>query len=95
MQSSRYLVPTLQMVHLMLAISVRIQGLNVTPTLSKSNPRPLLTAVNNACQYFNQQHPTTDCINEKYIGKLITHILFSSTYYIEVVLFDVLQRHFS
>ena len=38
----------------MLAISVRIQGLNVTPTLSKSSPKTLLTAVNNARQYFNQ-----------------------------------------
>ena len=68
------------MVRMMFAISVRIQGLNVTPTLSKSSPRQQLTTpASTSTSNILRPIVPTKSTSENWL-----HFLFSATYYNDI-----------
>ena len=80
-QFGRYFIPTLKHIYQVLAISVRIQGLQNAPSLHKHFRRPLEKSIAEASKYFDKLYPRSLSPNSKIVQKLLTRFLISADHY--------------
>jgi hypothetical protein len=84
-QSSGWvLVPTLRMVYIALAFSIRIIGLQNQPKENQRNQRPLRQSILEAKNHFCDQFPMYDPIGDDKLAKLLSLPYFTSSYYEEI-----------
>ena len=84
-QFGRYFIPTLKHIYQVLAISVRIQGLQNAPSLHKHFRRPLEKSMEKsiaeASKYFDKLHPRSLSPHSKIVQKLLTRFLIYADLY--------------
>ena len=80
-QFERYFIPSLKYIYQVLAISVRIQGLQNAPSLHKHVWRPSEKSVAEARKYFDELYPRSLSPNSKIVQKLLTRFVISADHY--------------
>ena len=87
-QFGRYFIPSLKHIYQVLAISVRIQGLQNAPSLHKHVRRPLGKSIAEARKYFDKLYSRSFLPNSKIVQELLTRFLISADHY------DLLSNNF-